>query len=285
MALRASLPSGTVTLLFTDIEGSTQHWEEQRAIMPEALRRHDDLLRTAIESRGGHIFKTMGDQFCAAFSRASDAVAAAADAQRALSAEDWSAIGGLAVRMALHSGATDERDGDYFGPAVNRVARLMAAAAGGQVLVSRLSAELLASDNITLRNLGEHRLKGFDETEQVFQLLADGLPSDFPPLRSMDAEEIHSTLGFAGRDQDLRAVAAALHDNAAIAAIHGLGGAGKSTLAREYAWRNRDRYALTWWLNAQTESGIIDGLVRLGTLFRARPGAAFKSIGALLLCK
>jgi len=80
MALRAPLPSGTVTLLFTDIEGSTQHWEQQRAAMPEALRRHDDLLRTAIEAHGGHVFKTMGDAFCALFSRASDASAAAADA-------------------------------------------------------------------------------------------------------------------------------------------------------------------------------------------------------------
>jgi class 3 adenylate cyclase/tetratricopeptide (TPR) repeat protein len=267
MALRAPLPSGTVTLLFTDIEGSTQHWEERPNEMSAALRRHDELLRIAIEAHGGHVFKTMGDQFCAAFSRASDAVAGAAEAQRALAAEDWSAVGGLQVRMALHSGATDERDGDYFGPAVNRVARLMAAAAGGQVLLSHSSAELLTSENISLRDLGEHRLKGLDEAERVFQLLADGLPSDFPPLRSMDAEEIQPTPGFTGRDQDLRAVAAALDGNDAIAAIHGLGGAGKSTLAREYAWRNRDRYALTWWFNAQTESAIIDGLVRLGALF------------------
>jgi class 3 adenylate cyclase len=139
MALRAPLPSGTVTRLFTDIEGSTQHWEQQRRAMPEALRRHDELLRAAIESQGGHVFKTVGDAFCAAFSRASDAVAAAVDAQRALVAQDWSAIGELSVRMALHSGATDERDGDYFGPVVNRVARLLATAHGGQVVVSASS--------------------------------------------------------------------------------------------------------------------------------------------------
>lgn len=116
MALRAPLPSGTITLLFTDIEGSTQHWEERADEMAPALRRHDELLRAAIEAHGGHVFKTMGDQFCAAFLRASDAIAAAGAAQRALAAADWSAVNGLQVRMALHSGATDERDGDYSAP-------------------------------------------------------------------------------------------------------------------------------------------------------------------------
>src|ERR1700733_8576334 len=140
MALTAPLPSGTETLLFTDIEGSTQHWEQQRAAMPKALRRHDELLRTAIEAHRGHVFKTVGDAFCAAFARASDAIAAAADAQRVLAAEDWSAVDGLAVRMALHSGATDERDGDYFGPVVNRVARLLAIAHGGQTILSGVTA-------------------------------------------------------------------------------------------------------------------------------------------------
>lgn len=112
MALTAPLPTGTVTLLFTDIEGSTQHWERQRTAMPDALRRHDELVRGAIEARGGHVFKMMGDALCAAFARAADAVGAAADAQLALAKED-SGIEGLRVRMALHSGTTDERDSDY----------------------------------------------------------------------------------------------------------------------------------------------------------------------------
>jgi class 3 adenylate cyclase len=114
MALRAPLPSGTVTLLFTDIEGSTQHWEEQSAAMSDALRRHDELLRAAIEAHGGYVFKTMGDGFCAAFSRASDAITAAIDAQRALATEDWGAVGGVAVRMALHSGATLSAEGSLI---------------------------------------------------------------------------------------------------------------------------------------------------------------------------
>src|SRR5579871_2202020 len=136
----APLPSGTVTLLFTDIEGSTQHWEQQHAAMPQALRRHDELLRTAIEAHGGHVFKTMGDAFCAAFAHPSDAVAAAVEAQHSLSREDWSSVDGLSVRMALHSGTTDERDGDYFGPVVNRVARLLAIAHGGQTILSAVTA-------------------------------------------------------------------------------------------------------------------------------------------------
>ncbi|MBV8344056.1 MAG: adenylate/guanylate cyclase domain-containing protein [Candidatus Eremiobacteraeota bacterium] len=188
MAQTAPPPTGTVTLLFTDIDGSTQHWEQQPAAMPEALRRHDELLRAAIVAHGGHVFKTVGDAFCAAFSRALDAVVAAADAQRALAREDWSAIGGLAVRMALHSGATDERDGDYFGPSVNRIARLLAIAHGGQVVASSATAHLLLGvmpERTDLRDLGEHRLKDLVEPEHVWQLLAPGLPDAFPPLQSL----------------------------------------------------------------------------------------------------
>ncbi|HET6276717.1 MAG TPA: tetratricopeptide repeat protein [Candidatus Cybelea sp.] len=267
MALAAPLPTGAVTFAFTDIEGSTVRWERDRDAMQDAVRRHDAILRAAITEHGGHVFKTIGDAFCAAFARPEDAVAAMLSAQRALASEDFSAIDGLRVRAALCTGTAEERDGDYFGPAVNRVARLMAAATGGQVLLSHSTAGLLESSGISLRDLGEHRLKGLDDAERIFQLLADGLPGDFPPLRSVDGEEIHPTPGFTGRDEELAAVAAALESNDSIATIHGLGGTGKSSLAREYAWRNRSRYAVTWWLNAQTESGIIDGLVRLGTLF------------------
>ena len=133
------LPTGTVTFLFTDIAGSTALWERDRDAMQSALAQHDALLRTAIESRGGHVFKTVGDAFCAAFARAQDAVEATVDAQRALSAADWSMLGEAAPlqsRMGLHTGEADERGGDYFGPPVNRVARLEAAGHGGQVLLS-----------------------------------------------------------------------------------------------------------------------------------------------------
>ena len=139
-----ALPTGAITLLFSDIEGSTQRWEERPEAMALALHRHDQLLRGAIEANRGHIFKTVGDAFCAAFSHAGDGVAAALDAQRALAAEDFSAVGGLAVRIAVHSGTTHERDGDYFGPTVNRVARLLAVVHGEQVVISGETAHLLA---------------------------------------------------------------------------------------------------------------------------------------------
>jgi class 3 adenylate cyclase len=131
-----SLPTGTVTFLFSDIEGSTQRWDRDRAAMQEALRLHDAVMRRTIERNGGYVFKTMGDSFCAVFARPEGAVAAALDAQHALLAADFSAVEGVLVRMALHAGTADERDGDYFGPTVNRVARLLATAHGGQVVLS-----------------------------------------------------------------------------------------------------------------------------------------------------
>src|SRR5262245_8725255 len=131
-----SLPSGTVTFLFTDIEGSTSRWEHHPEAMRTALARHDALIRAAIADYGGHVVKTMGDAFHAAFARAPDGVAAAAAAQRRLQAESWGEIGDLRVRMTLHTGAAEERDGDYYGPPLNRAARLLATGHGGQVLLS-----------------------------------------------------------------------------------------------------------------------------------------------------
>src|SRR5688500_16731735 len=119
------LAAGTVTFLFTDIEGSTRLWEQHPQAMEAALARHDLLLRRAIEANQGRVFKTIGDAFCAAFATAADAVEAAASAQQALQAEPWGAIGPLGVRMALHTGAVQQRGGDYFGPPLNRVARLL----------------------------------------------------------------------------------------------------------------------------------------------------------------
>ena len=138
--MRSTLPRGTVTFLFTDIDGSTRLWDRHPDEMRVALARHDALVRDAIEERDGHIFKTVGDAFCAAFVRPSDALAAARAAQRALLAEPWPAPIAIKVRMALHAGNADVRDGDYFGQPLNRVARLLAAGHGGQVLISRAAA-------------------------------------------------------------------------------------------------------------------------------------------------
>src|SRR5215217_794184 len=184
------LPRGTITFLFTDVEGSTRRWERDRPAMGEALARHDDLLRAVIEGHGGRVFKTVGDAFCAAFPTAVDALATAVAAQRALASERWGEAGPLRVRMALHTGEVDERAHDYFGPPLNRLARLLAAGHGGQVLLSAATHELVRDslpDGVALRDLGEHRLKDLARADRVFPLVAPGLPEAFPPLSSLDA--------------------------------------------------------------------------------------------------
>jgi predicted ATPase/class 3 adenylate cyclase len=206
------LPSGTITFLFTDIEGSTRLWEQQPEAMREALARHDGLLRHALTASGGHIFKTVGDQFCAAFSTTAEALGAALAAQQALLNEPWPELGPLRVRMALHTGAAELRDADYFGPAVNRVARLLALAHGGQILLSHASYELVRdtlSEDAALRDLGLYRLKDLQRPEQVYQLLHPSLVPDFPPLNSLDAHPHNLPLQltrFIGREAEMAAV-------------------------------------------------------------------------------
>ena len=168
-------PSGTVTLLFTDVEGSTRLWDSERDAMAAALRRHDEILRDAIEQAGGYVFKTAGDSFCAAFSAARAGLDAALGAQRNLTAQSWPTSRPIVVRMGLHAGVCEERDGDYFGPAVNRAARLLTVARGGQVLVSGAAAELLSDelpDGVDLRELGTHQLKDLSRPERIYQVEA-----------------------------------------------------------------------------------------------------------------
>jgi class 3 adenylate cyclase len=168
-------PSGTVTLLFTDVEGSTRLWDAEREEMAAALRRHDEIVRGAIEQAGGYVFKTVGDAFCAAFSAARAGLDAALAAQQELAAQPWPTSRPIVVRMGLHVGVCEERDGDYFGPAVNRAARLLAVAAGGQVLVSGAAAELLSDElprGVGLRELGTHQLKDLTRPERIYQVEA-----------------------------------------------------------------------------------------------------------------
>ena len=159
--------------------------------MQANVRRHDAIVRAAIESHAGYVFKTIGDAFCAAFALAPDAVAAALEAQQALSAEDFGELG-LRVRMALHTGNADERDGDYFGPALNRVARLLAVGNGGQVLVSGVTSDLVHGQmpaQATLRDLGAHRLKDLARPEQIYQLARAGPRRD---VRAVAYAERHA---------------------------------------------------------------------------------------------
>ena len=186
----ADLPTGVVTFVFTDIESSTRLWEQYPQAMRAALACHDAILRQAIETHDGVIFGTAGDAFYAAFSDARAALAAALAAQRALGAQAWDEIGALRVRMALHAGAAELRDGDSFGPPLNRTARLLAAGHGGQILLSLTTQELVRDSlppGVALDNLGEHYLKDLIQPEQIFQLVATDLPADFPPLR-IDAD-------------------------------------------------------------------------------------------------
>ena len=236
----AVYPSGTVSFLFSDIEGSTKRWEEQPDAMQDALRRHDALMRAAIAGHRGHVFKTIGDAFCVAFATAPAAVGAAIDAQRAIEAEPWGVIGGLSVRMAIHAGLADERDGDYFGSTVNRVARLMAIAHGGQILVSSVAAGLLSSTPAfrdALRDLGKHRLRDLAQPEQVYQVVAPQLRQTFAPLRSVDSLPNNLPLqltGFFCREEEVAAIEQLL-EGARLVTVVGSGGIGKTRAALQVA--------------------------------------------------
>jgi predicted ATPase/class 3 adenylate cyclase len=230
--------SGALSLLFSDIEGSTARWQMYPDAMPVYLRRHDDLLRASIEENGGTVFKTVGDEFCAVFPSAELAVEAAIHAQRSLAAQDWSAVGGLRVRMAVHTGAVTQRDGDYFGSTVNRVSRLLSAGHGGQVLISADAAEALpaqALERIGLRDLGRHRLKDFPELESIYQLLAPELPEIFPPLRTIAERpgNLPKQLpALVGRDRDAADLRQRLKEHRLVTLV-GAGGVGKTALATQ----------------------------------------------------
>jgi len=277
-----------VTFLFTDLESSTRLWEERREEMSAALEQHDALLLDAIAGNGGRIVKYLGDGCLAVFSTAGSAVAAAIAAQRALSSADWGGIGGLRARMGLHTGEAIVRDGDYFGPTLNRASRLASLAHGGQVVCSNATAELtrdVLSADVILVDLGEHSLRDVTRREHVFQINAAGLPHVFPPLRSVEALRGNLPIevsSFIGRELDMARVAAALED-ARIVTVTGAGGVGKTRLAlrlaselqpvlREGAWlielapvREQDgvevAFAAAFGLTARGGMTLVDTLV------------------------
>ncbi len=248
-----ALPTGTVTFLFTDIESSTQRWEAHPESMKTAIARHDALMRAEIEQQGGYVFKTVGDSFCCAFRTAPKAISAALCAQRALTKENFSPVDGLQIRIGIHTGYADERDGDYFGPAVNRVARLMSIGYGGQILVSGATRELVHGDlpaGANLIDLGSHRLKDLTQPEQVWQLTTAELPSNFPLLKSLDTLPNNLPMqvtSFLGRDHDVEELKARLAAHRLVT-LFGAGGVGKTRLAVQVGADLLDHFPNGVWL-------------------------------------
>jgi class 3 adenylate cyclase len=232
-----------LTFLFTDVEGSTKLWEQHPEAMRTALARHDVLLRQAVQAGHGTVFKTVGDAFCAVFTSAAEAVAASLAAQRALAAEVWGETP-LRVRMALHTGIAIEQNGDYLGPTINRLSRLLSAGHGGQILLSQATAEQVRDSRPGLRDLGEHRLKDLNSPEHIFQLLASDLPTDFPPLRSLQAFSHNLPIqltSFIGRENEISEVKRLLvgkdgdDSPRQLLTLSGVGGTGKTRLALHVA--------------------------------------------------
>ncbi|HEX2159934.1 MAG TPA: adenylate/guanylate cyclase domain-containing protein [Actinomycetes bacterium] len=241
--------SGTLIFLFTDVEGSTRLWERLPQAMKAALERHDRILQAAVAGSNGQVVKTTGDGMMATFASAAAAVSACLTVQRDLAAEPWGATGALRVRMGLHAGEAATRSSDYFGPAVNRTARIMAVGHGGQVLLSSAAAALVTDqlpDGAGLRDLGVHRLKDLGRAERLFQLVHPDLADGFPPLATLDRRPNNlptQTSTFVGRDAELEEIGRRLeHEAVRLLTLTGPGGTGKTRLALRAAADEIDRF-------------------------------------------
>ena len=268
------LPSGTVTFLFTDIESSTTLWEQAPATMRRLLAWHDGVLRSAIESCGGHVVKTTGDGAYAVFGTAKNAIAACLQAQRHLQEAASGAADtaqapeppiSIKVRMGLHSGAAELRDGDYFGAPLNRAARIMSVAHGEQVLLSSTTTELLRGDlpdGVTLREMGEHRLKGLPNPERLLQVVASGLRAEFPPLVSQAAHSLPAERdAFVGRSDPLVELGKRLDRDARLVSVLGVGGMGKTRLVTRFGWSALGAFPGGVWFCDLSEARTLDGVL------------------------
>jgi predicted ATPase/class 3 adenylate cyclase len=235
----------TLTFLFTDLESSTRLWERFPDAMKGAVERHDAILRDAVERADGRVIKITGDGLMAVFPSPADGTKASIQAQIGLQDEAWGEAGPLRVRMGIHVGEAQERAGDFYGPPVNRAARIMAAAHGGQILLSGLAAERLPAD-VTVRDLGKHRLKDLSQPEHIFQLVHPGLPSEFPPLATLSRRPNNlptQTSEFLGRERQLVSVRDLLDaDGVRLLTLTGPGGIGKTRLALQGAAEQIDRF-------------------------------------------
>lgn len=270
------------TFLFTDIEGSTRLWESHPEIMRTTLARHDEIMRRAIESCSGQVFKTIGDAFCATFASGADALRATAAAQTALHSEPWPPETPIRVRMAVHTGPAVERDQDYFGPTLNRVARLLGVAHGGQTVLSEtVHASLPEGSDLGFQilDLGVVRLKDLASPERVFQVVCPGLPSEFPPLRSVEGSPARHNLPaqlttFVGRRKELEQVSGLLVANRLVT-LTGSGGSGKTRLAVQAASEQADQFKDGVWfvdLAAVSDPGLVPAEVAAVQGIREEPG-------------
>ena len=277
VATDSRFPTGTVTFLFTDIEGSTTLWEQHPDAMQSALARHDRLLSHAIESSEGCIVKSTGDGVYAVVATATNALAACLAAQRCLQEPETGASSptprateastplSLRVRMGLHTGVAELRDGDYFGAVLNRAARIMSAAHGGQILVSAATAELVRGhlpDGVTLREMGEHRLKGLLNPERLLQVVASDLRADFPPLASLTGHSLPAERdAFVGRIESLAELARRLAGGARLVSVLGLGGTGKTRLVTRFGWSSLGDFPGGVWFCDLSEARSLDGVL------------------------
>jgi predicted ATPase/class 3 adenylate cyclase len=275
------LPSGVITLMFTDIEGSTELWERDATAFRPAFDRHNAIIRDAAERWEGREVKCQGDSFMIAFDRATSAIYCAMDIQRALSNHDWGTAIAPLVRIGLHTGEPFKGYDaagrpDYFGPMVNRAARIADAGHGGQTLLSSATRDVVQgalSTDLHLPDLGHHRLRGIDLPEQIFELRypdlvdpATGAPKRFPPLRTQDALRsnlpTYSTT-FVGRNRELPELVELLSQpDTRLLTVIGFGGMGKTRLALQLAERCRAEYSDgAWWVELE-ESRSADAMIQ-----------------------
>jgi predicted ATPase/class 3 adenylate cyclase len=248
------LPTGTVTFLYSDIEGSTPLWEHEPKQMGMAEERHHVILQESIAAYGGHVYKIIGDAFQAAFEVSSQAVRAALAAQRALAAEAWPTSTPLRVRMGLHVGKAIAQGEDYITThTLNRVARIMSAAHGGQVLLSEVVAELIRDDlpkGASLRDMGRYHLKGLTQLEYLYQVVVPDLPAHFPPLNTLDAAANNlpaQLTTFIGRETEVAELERLLSESR-LTTLTGSGGSGKTRLSLHVAREVQAEYPNGVWL-------------------------------------
>jgi predicted ATPase/class 3 adenylate cyclase len=279
---QAELPAGTVTFVCTGVEGSARLWEAEPDAMAGSMALHDETLRAAFEHHGGMVFSTMGDGMAVAFSSATGATKAVLEAQRALLAALWpSQAGVLKVRMSLHTDEAVPRDGQYAGQPLSRCARLMAAAHGGQIVMSDATEALVRSelpDGATLIDLGEHRLSDLAGPMRIFQLAHPDLPREFAALRLLDAVAGNLPLqvsSFIGRARELKRTAAALGE-ARVVTLTGVGGVGKTRLALQAAGQVLPRFGDGAWLcelaPIRDPAGVDDAVAAVFSMTAARAG-------------